>query len=69
MIKRVEYTRRGDYRWYYLGEAFESEYLKGEICQFTLNDDNAVSVFVLTDTGRKLAMWIPPHAVEAVYYG
>lgn len=71
-IKEIKvYNRnRNDIEFLCLGEAFENEFLCGKISSFFLNDDNSVSVYVKTDLGQtELAIWFPPHVMEAVYFG
>lgn len=53
-----------------VGEKFNGEFIQGVVYQFIGDEHGSVDLWVEKPDGRiSMAMSIPPHAVQRVYYG
>lgn len=53
-----------------VGEKFSGEFVKGVVAEITQDGYSAIDIWVKTPTGAiVMAMTIPLHAVQRIYYG
>ena len=60
----IEWSHMGEESWQ-VGENFNGEFVKGKVTGIYLYESRGVEVQV----GKSIAMYIPPHAVQRIYYG
>ena len=64
-----EYNYLGEESWS-IGENFNGEFVQGVVDEITQDGYSAIDIWVKTPTGALvMAMTIPPHAVQRIYYG
>ena len=53
-----------------IGGKFNGEFVNGVVAEITQDGYSAIDIWVKTPTGALvMAMTIPPHAVQRIYYG
>lgn len=67
MYEEQDYMGEQDWA---VGENFNGEFVKGVVAEITQDGYSAIDIWVKTPTGALvIAMTIPLHAVQRIYYG
>lgn len=66
MIYKVFYDYNGEENFWYVGDTFKGEQIKGQVTRITLSLDVFASVDIWV--GKDLAMTIPIHRVNRIYW-